>query len=46
MRKGNEKEEYVQSLKRENGSPAERPFKERRAEGSFGAGRLKRNAEK
>ena len=39
MRKGNEKEEYVQPLKRENGSPAERPFKERRAEGSFGAGR-------
>lgn len=37
--KGNEKEEYVQPLKRENGPPAERLFEERRAEGSFGTGR-------
>lgn len=45
IQKGDEKEEYAQPLKRENGSPAERPFEERHAEGSFGTGKLKRDME-
>ncbi len=30
----------MQPLKREDGPPAERPFEERRMEGSFGTGKL------
>lgn len=36
-----EKEEYARSTARENGSPAERPFRKRRAEGRFGGPRMK-----
>ena len=33
--KGNEKEEYMKNPEREDGSPAERPLRDRRAEGRF-----------
>ena len=42
MVKDNDKEEYRLPLKRENFPLAERRFKERNLEGSFGIGRLKK----